>query len=304
MAEFDDKLGQDIRNAYDQVRLPEAAKEDMLQKLLAASVEHNAAEPFPGQGADLHAPIASGNDDRLGAADRFGQQTQLGPTGAGEEHSSYSVQQVGLHAAPKRRPNVLRFALPAAACLLVALVAGVIAFQAPMEKNDAAETAVMESTVEESADEASEYDAAPALTYEESDGKMDTSASEDWTESYSDEPNADAEAAESEAPAAEAAPESGGEAGDSSEALSRQDQDLKDAKVLLDTGEELHLSTDSAGRLQRVDASSLTFRMEDATLVWDDGRDPVTCEVYFTSEGSYAVLPATSETFYLAEAAS
>ena len=83
---------------------------------------------------------------------------------------------------------------------------------------------------------------------------------------------------------------------------SGQASDLKDATVLLPSGDELHLVLDSVGKPQPVEEARIARYVGEATLVWDDGRNPQSCELYLVEDGSYAIARAGDDTRYLVQA--
>lgn len=240
LAEMDDeRLGRLVRDAFDSVGPTEEAEDRMLAAILAHASER-------GQDAD--------DDPR-------GDEPTLTVVGGGKR--------------PIRRRRPWLVALPAAACLVIALVAGI----SSLGGEDGKSAAV---TSEESAVEyAYDLDAGAGSGEEAAPKEAEESVVTNGTYGDVDEEMDSYEAAEADAAEAE------------TEGLVvvpwASDLDT-DAPIVLDGGSELHLVL-SDGEPVPVADDDVVGYVGSATAAARDGG-VVTCEVYDTADGGFAVLLA------------
>ncbi|MBO4365513.1 MAG: hypothetical protein J5804_04385 [Eggerthellaceae bacterium] len=205
----------------------------------------------------------------------------------------------------KRKPRVLRFALPVAACLLVALVAGVVAFSAPMASNY---TSVSTEAVSEG-DTAGGEDSDASMLHEDVESETDYSMAEGdvAAESSFDSYDADADKASTDDASAygdnaadmEAAPLGAGNAADTQVGASYAAQF---PRIELASGQTLQLVRGKDGTPQEVDESEALQYLEDAKAYAPGSSVPAPCAIYVTDDGSYAASFDGDPGFYLLEA--
>ena len=308
---FDAILTERVHSAYGQVQLPEESFSRMLGQLSQASAGKTAAEDAPlfidqlsrERSADAAGFAVTGNaaNDANPAAAKAPAKVVDFETA--KAYPGDQVPEAGAYAAqaPKRDLRVLRFALPVAACLMVALVAGVVAFNLPMGANDAASPS-MEATNEEPASQGNERDS--GIAYE-----------------YADEMPADSEDA-CEAPPAtpedfigdnesEGAMASDGEGASASQELDDFDEEGSSSKspadslardfprIELASGHELRLVADSKGNPQVIDSDQIVQYLEDAKAYPAGSQTPEACAIYVTADGAYAASFKGDPAFYL-----
>ncbi len=123
-SEQDTRLYSNVHQAFDQVKLSDNAKENMLASLMQAA-EGNA-------GSETQPPMSDAKNAGSGKhAFEVVKPSNVAP-------GSYK------HAAPsKRKPKIIYRAVAAAACLAVVALVGAVAFNSPLGSNDA--TTAMET---------------------------------------------------------------------------------------------------------------------------------------------------------------
>ena len=266
-----------IKEAYNQVQLPEESFARMLATLSEASEARDA-------------------------------NVAAGQPGVPTVHDVESEPKPLPSAVPatRRRPRVLRFVLPAAACLLVALIAGVVAFRAPMNagyEEIAYEAAPEDMAAESGSADSGDAGAASTSTGEEYDydqmygdteGEMlapDASSSNSYGEAN------DEGAMDSVAPSASA------EEGTSAKQTEGNGFARQFPRIELASGQTLQLVEGKGGSPQKVDASDIAGYLEDAKAYAPGQSSPAACVIYVTSEGSYAASFEGDSAYYLLESA-
>lgn len=187
--------------------------------------------------------------------------------------------------AVKRKPHVLRFVLPVAACLAVAAIAGVVAFNAPMQTSENAGSVVMEAASGESVAESSKEDANAA---------GEAGASREALEAATEDSSDVSESVDGGVQTFD------GESFDAAVAASKLA--YQSPVITLASGDELRVATDAQGNPQEADAVDIVQYLEDATARTEGSDQAVACVIYIASNGSYAVTFEGDSTYYLLQA--
>jgi hypothetical protein len=178
----------------------------------------------------------------------------------------------------RRKPHVLRFALSAAACLAVAAIAGIVAFNAPMQTSESPDPVAAEAVSEESAVEGND----------EANG---TGATSEAPEAAPEDSSDVGEHANGEAQV------SHGEGFDA--AAATQNLAYQSPVITLASGAELGVATDAQGNPQEADADDIVQYLEGATARAEGSNQAVACAIYVTANGSYAATFEDDPTYYL-----
>lgn len=186
----------------------------------------------------------------------------------------------------KRKPHVLHYALPIAACLAVAAIAGIIAFNAPVHTSESADLVDMEAAFEESVAESDKEDAS-AAGEPSSSGEAPEEAAEESSD-VGGGMNGESQAFDGEGPDSDA----------SAPSLAYQSP-----IITLASGDELRVATDAQGNPQEADAADIVRYLEDATARAEGSdQESVACAIYVVANGSYAVTFEGDSAYYLLQA--
>lgn len=315
----DNDLGGRVREAYDSVMLPGTSFATMLSSLVAQ---------------------AAAVSDWVDASDRT--DAEMSPSKAGIANASIEIPDedrgdavcvrggVEPKCAAKRKPRISRIALSAAACLVVAAVAGVIAFTAPSNTVEPTNAIVLDAASEDATDRTAEKehesaenaDAVPpestALSGETGDSSSDVSSDGSTESGATSFGNAQGSYVEEglvivetqQVVPREAVPDGGASSGstsandagnvatdyttDAARGLAYQHPTVKTASA-----GELRVVTDANGNPQEVDTTAIVQVFEDATAYTGSVHEPVDCVVYTTVDGSYAATFEGDAAYYL-----